>query len=151
MQKPSWASAAVRHSELHASHVQGVAQDKGDSQPGAEVGDPVPDEHALHRDCQVLAVGFNDPHECLRRRLQVLVNQHLAGRIGQAHVHDACVQIDPAIVFVSLRVEAHLRPPPRNTLLSDGRMFLPYLQEGEAFMSIIKMEMRTYPALSPIS
>ena len=35
--------------------------------------------------------------------------------------HHACVQVDPAVVFVTIFVETHLQPPPRNeVLMSDS-------------------------------
>ena len=44
-------------------HVEGMTQYEGDSQPGAEIGNPVPDEYAFDRDGQVLSVRIDHPGE----------------------------------------------------------------------------------------
>jgi hypothetical protein len=47
-------------------HVQGMPQDERDALTGAEVGQPVPGEDALHRDDDVLPVGGDGAEEGFR-------------------------------------------------------------------------------------
>ena len=46
--------------------------------------------------------------------IQVLMNQDRPTFVGDADVHHACVKIDPTVVLVTVRGEAHSLPPPRN-------------------------------------
>jgi len=48
---------------MDSFHVEGVAEDEGDLLLGAEISKPVPDEHALGRDNDVLPVGCYGPKE----------------------------------------------------------------------------------------
>ena len=88
-------------------HGQRVAEDERDAFGGADVGEPVPGEHALGRDDQAVAVRRDDLEEGLRRRWHVAVHQHLAGRVEDADVHGLHVEIDPAIVTMLAVVESH--------------------------------------------
>lgn len=51
---------------VYRLHVQGMAEDEIDLLPAAEIGQPVPGEHALHADHQVVPEGPNDPEEIIR-------------------------------------------------------------------------------------
>ena len=73
----------------------------------AEIGEPVPGEHALGRDDEIVAVRRDGLEEGRRRRRHVPVHEHLAGAVEDADVHGLHVQIDPAIVTVLPVVESH--------------------------------------------
>ena len=47
-------------------HVEGVAEDEGDAFGGAEVGEPVPGEHALAADDESVAEGRQGVEQCVR-------------------------------------------------------------------------------------
>src|SRR6266705_6455150 len=74
----------VRGYYEHATHVEGVAQDERNTLGGAEVGQPVPGEHALGGHHQVVAVRGDDPQEVLWLTATVLVDQNIAGLIDVA-------------------------------------------------------------------
>ena len=76
--------------------------------------DSVPDEDALHCDGEIFAERFNDPGKPNGVGIQVLVHQDRPGFVGDADVHHACVKIDSAVVFVTMRGEAYSLSPPRN-------------------------------------
>ena len=101
-------------------HVQGVPEHEGNALARAHIGHPVPGEHALDRHHQVVAERLHRGQEGLRGALQVAREAHLAGRIQDAHVHLAGVQVDAAVVFVLTGIEFHLRPPFR--LVSDDTL-----------------------------
>ena len=88
-------------------HVEDVAQDEGDSLPGAQVGEPVPGEDALDGDDEVLPVGGDRLEEGLRAGLHVAVQEDLTGLVEDAEVHGSGVQIDSAVVAVLLGVKLH--------------------------------------------
>jgi hypothetical protein len=88
-------------------HRQGVAQDERDPLRGAEIREPIPREHALRRDDQIVSVRGNDLEERLRGRLHVAMHEHLAGRVQDADVHGLHVEIDSAIVPMLPVVESH--------------------------------------------
>jgi len=54
-------------------HVERVPQDEGDALAGAQIGQPVPGEDALHGHDDVLAVGGDSDEECLGRGLHLPV------------------------------------------------------------------------------
>jgi hypothetical protein len=84
-----------------------VAQHECDAFSGAEVREPIPREHALGRDDEIVAVRSDRREKCLGRRLHVSVHQHLAGGVEDADVHGLHVEIDSAIVTVLAAVESH--------------------------------------------
>jgi len=47
-----------------------------------------------------------------RGGLQVLAHQDRPGYVGDADLHLSCVKIDPAVVLVTVPVEAHVSPRP---------------------------------------
>ena len=68
-------------------HVQGVAQDERNLVLQAEVRDPVPGEHALDADNQVLAKGRDGAKKNIWTARQVAVKDDGAGLIQDAQVH----------------------------------------------------------------
>jgi hypothetical protein len=97
----------LRLSAVNGLHVQGVAQDEGDTLAGAQIGQPVPGEHAFDADHDVLAVRANDGQEVLGAGRSVAVDEDLAAGIEDADVHASGVQVDTAVVSVLLCVESH--------------------------------------------
>jgi len=85
-----------------------MAQDERDRLLGAEIGEPIPDEHALDGDDDILPVGLDGPEKSLRRGLTVFVEHGVALLIQDAKVHRSGVQIDSAIKFVLVGVESHM-------------------------------------------
>jgi hypothetical protein len=92
-------------------HVQRVAEHEGDVELLAQIGDPVPAEHALDRDDQVLSVGGNGCFKGAGVGGQILVHENRTVVILDAEVHRPCVQVDAAVVLVVLFVKAHMVPP----------------------------------------
>jgi len=87
-------------------HVEGVAEDKVDALPPAEIGAPVPGEDALGNDDEALAVGRDGGQEGLRAAPQVAVEEDLALPVEDAEVQGPGVQVDPAVVPVGSGVES---------------------------------------------
>jgi len=85
-----------------------MAQDEGDRLLSAEIGEPIPDEHALDCDDDILPVGLDSPKKGIRRDLTVFVEHGVALLIQDAQVHGSGVQIDSAIKFVLVGVESHM-------------------------------------------
>ena len=88
-------------------HRQRVAEHERDAFGRADIGEPVPREHALGRHDQTVAVRRDDLEERRRRRRHVAVHEHLAGAVEDADVHRLHVQIDPAVIRVLPVVESH--------------------------------------------
>ena len=88
-------------------HVEGVAQDEGDAFLGAEVGEPVPGEHALDGDDESVAIGRNGLE---KRSPGWLACCGAAGsrRPGSRMqtIHGPGVQVDAAVELVLLGVES---------------------------------------------
>jgi hypothetical protein len=51
---------------MDSLHVKGVAEDEGDLLLGADISEPVPDEHALEPGDDILPVGLDGFEEGLR-------------------------------------------------------------------------------------
>jgi hypothetical protein len=92
-------------------HVQRMAERECDALRGAQIGQPVLGEDALHADDQIVSIRRDALQKGLRRGLHVLVQHDLAVLVQDAHVHRPRVQIDPAGVPVPLGVESHPIPP----------------------------------------
>jgi hypothetical protein len=92
-------------------HVERVAEDERDALPPAEVRQPVPGEHALDGDDEIVSVGLHSLNEGLRTASHILVQQNLTFPVKDAQVHGLGMQIDPAVVGVSLGVESHGSSP----------------------------------------
>ena len=84
-----------------------MAEDEVDLLLGTQIGQPIPGEHALAADHQAAAVGFDQAQDGIRFGWNVLVDDHLAGRIEDADVHGVGMQVDAAVEMVLLRVEFH--------------------------------------------
>jgi len=85
-----------------------MSKHKRDFVLGAQIGEPIPDEHALDGDDDILPVGFDGPEKGLRRGFVVLMKHGVALLIQDAKVHGSGVQIDSAIKFVLIGVESHM-------------------------------------------
>ena len=97
-------------------HVKSVAEHEGDVVQGAQVGDPVPGEHALDADHQSLAKGRQGAEQRLRPARQIAIADHRAGVVQDAHMHRPGVQVDATIEAVLLCVQSHHGLPVRATL-----------------------------------
>ena len=87
-------------------HVQGVAEDEGDLLLVAQVGEPVPGEHALAGDDDVGAEGRQHVEQQLLLGGHLLLQDDVAGLVEDADGQQPCVQIDAAVELVWLVVEA---------------------------------------------
>jgi hypothetical protein len=76
------------------------AQDEGDVVLDAEVGEPVPGEHAFGADDQAGAEGFASAQQRLGPARQPLVKEDGAGLLEDAAVHRSGVQIDAGVESV---------------------------------------------------
>jgi hypothetical protein len=94
-------------SSVDGLHVEGMTEDELDPLPSAEIGEPVPGEHALDGDDEVVTVGRDGLYKGLRMTPHVLVQEDLALPVEDAQVHGLGMQIDPAVVGVRLGVESH--------------------------------------------
>ena len=92
-------------------HVEGVAEHEGDLLAGAEIGQPVPGEHALHADDKFSAVQADGVEKVIGPGGQVAVNERFARLVDDADVHRLGMQIDAAVECVLLSVESHHGPP----------------------------------------
>jgi len=92
-------------------HVQGVTEDKGDTMLFTEIGDPVPGEHAFHRDHNILPEGFYDLEEDFAIGFDVSVQSDLPCFIEDAEIHFFGMKVDSAIKFVLFSVKSHGLPP----------------------------------------
>jgi hypothetical protein len=88
-------------------HVQGVAEHEGNPLPFAEVGEPVPGEHALGGDGEILAVRGYDLEERLGAGAEILMDLDVSGLVEDTDVEGAGVEIDSTVVPVLLGVESH--------------------------------------------
>jgi hypothetical protein len=88
-------------------HIESVTENEVDAFPCAEVGEPVPGEHALHRDGEVVAEGGDCLQEDLGVRREVPMNEDLSFLVEHADVHVPRVQVDATVVLVGYVVESH--------------------------------------------
>src|SRR4029453_6200590 len=88
-------------------HVKRVAQDELDSFLRAQIGQPVPAEDAFDGHDQVLAVGFDGFEESLGTGAEVTVQQNLPLGIEDTEIHPAGMQVDAAVIAVTLGIESH--------------------------------------------
>jgi hypothetical protein len=86
---------------------RGVAQDEGDGVFGAAVGQPVPAEHALDTDDEIVAERREGVEQGVEVAGEVFVEDDLAVVIEDADVHGSGVQVDAGVESVLLVVEAH--------------------------------------------
>ena len=88
-------------------HVEGVAQDEGDLLLGAEVGEPVPGEHALAADDEPFAERRDRIEEGGGIGRQIAIEERLALSVEDVRVHAPCMEIDAAVVLMLVVVETH--------------------------------------------
>ena len=93
-----------------------MAQHEGDVVLGAQVGDPVPGEHALGADDEPVAEGGNGAEEGVGAAGQVAIEDRVAGLVEDADVHRPRMQVDAASEGVLLVVESHHSLPVRGTM-----------------------------------
>ena len=89
-------------------HGQGVAEGEGDALVLAQVGQPVPGEHALGADDQVRAERLDGVEEHGRVGRQVLLEDGLALVVEDVGEHGPGVQIDAGVKSVLAGVAAHV-------------------------------------------
>ena len=103
---------------VNGLHVERMAQHERDVLAGAQSGQPVPGEHALHADDELLAVEADGVEEQVGSRGQVTMNECFARLVDDADVHCLGMQIDAAVECVLLCVESHHGPPWKGWRLS---------------------------------
>jgi len=88
-------------------HVERVSENEGDVFFGTEIGQPVPGEHALGADHQIIPVRSDGLEEGCRFGLDVAMEQDVPFLTEDAQVHFVGVQIDSAIMLVLFGVQSH--------------------------------------------
>src|SRR5207249_4411742 len=88
-------------------HVQGMAEHEGDFVILAQIGQPVPGEHALAADDQALAKWLDGVEKGCGPGRQIAFVDGLALLVEDVGEHASCVQIDAAIECVLGVVKAH--------------------------------------------
>jgi hypothetical protein len=84
-----------------------VSEDELDVFASAEIREPVPGEHALDADDEVITERFDGSQEYIRPALHVLVQEDLSVSVQNAEVHGLGMKIDAAVMLVVLGVESH--------------------------------------------
>ena len=84
-----------------------MTENELDALASTQVGDPVPGEHALDADDEIVAIGRDGFEEVLRSGPEVLVEPDFAIAVEDAQVHGLGVQVDPAVMLVGVDVELH--------------------------------------------
>ena len=85
-----------------------MAQDEGDGLVLAQVGEPVPGEHALAADDQAVAEGRDGVEKGLGLGGKIRLEDGLAGVVENVDVHASGVQIDAGVKSVLTGVAAHV-------------------------------------------
>src|SRR3989441_2562204 len=88
-------------------HIEGMAQDKGDVLCSAEIGQPIPGEHAFDRYDKTLPVGSNGLEEGFRSGWHIAVQQELTIVAQDADVHGPGMQVDATVKSVLIGVKSH--------------------------------------------
>jgi hypothetical protein len=88
-------------------HIKGVTKDEGDLFALTEIGEPVPGEHALDSNDDVVAVGTDGLEEWLGFGTHVPMSHDLSVLVEDADVHRSGMEIDPAVEWVLLGIESH--------------------------------------------
>ncbi len=94
-------------SSVDSLHVEGMTQDERNLFFGAEISEPVPDEHALHGHDNVFSIGFDGLEECLWRGFPVPMQGCFTFLIQDTNVHGSGMKVDSAIILVLFGVESH--------------------------------------------
>ena len=84
-----------------------MSEDEGDVVFGAEVGQPVPGEDALDAYDDIFSKRFDGFEERFGASLHVPVQNDFSFEVLDAEVHRSGVQIDAAIVLVTVCEESH--------------------------------------------
>ena len=105
-------------------HVQRVPQHEGNVLAAAEIGQPVPCEHAFDADDKFFAIEADRVEKVVRSAGQVAVNERFAGLADDSDVHRLGMQIDAAVESMLLRVKSHHGRPWKGQRLS------PHLSTG---------------------
>jgi len=85
-----------------------MAQDEGNLFLNTEISDPVPGEHALHGDNDVLPERADGFEKALTIGINISMQPDFSGIIEDAEVHFSGMQVDSAIKFVLFGVKSHL-------------------------------------------
>jgi len=96
---------------VNSFHVESVAEDEVETFVDAQIGQPVPAEHAFHANHEPVTERLDRPQKVVRLGSHVSMQTLVALAIEDAQIHLPCVQIDAAIEFVLLIVESHHGPP----------------------------------------
>ena len=85
---------------VNGLEVKRVSQDEVDARGGTSIGEPIPAEHALGADGQIVAIGRDELEEIGEVIVaDVGVDQFFAGAVHDADVHLAGVEINSAVEF----------------------------------------------------
>ncbi len=93
-----------------------MAEHEGDLLALAQVGDPVPGEHALDADHQAVAKGRDGLEQRFWAAGQVPVEDGVAVLVENADVHAPGMQVDAAVESMLCRVKPHRGLRVRGTL-----------------------------------
>jgi hypothetical protein len=94
-------------SSVDGFHVKGMPKNKGNVLFYTEISYPVPGEHALYSNHDVLSEGSDDAEKGLLIRFDILVNPYFACGVEDADKHFFGMKVDSAIVFVLFGVKSH--------------------------------------------
>jgi hypothetical protein len=85
-----------------------MAENEGNALFNTEIGDPVPGEHTLYSDHDVLLEGGDDTKKGFRVGIDILMNPDVAPGIHDTDEHFFGMQVDSTIEFVLLGVKFHI-------------------------------------------
>jgi hypothetical protein len=88
-------------------HIEGMAQDERDTLFLAEIGQPVPGEHAFGRYHNILTEGGDGGKKAFGIGIHVPVFPDLPFFVEDADIHFFRVQVDSTIKFVLFGVKLH--------------------------------------------
>ena len=92
---------------MDSLHIEGMTEDERDTFVGTEVGEPVPGAHTLDRHDNPLSIRGNGLQKGLRSGFHIAMHHDLAIVVQDADIHSAGMQVDAAVKWVLLVVEAH--------------------------------------------
>ena len=84
-----------------------MAEHEGEALLGAEVGQPVPGEHAFDGDDEPIAIRRDSIDKGAGLGRILTVKKRLASLVEDAEIHCSGVQIDAAVESVLLSIETH--------------------------------------------
>jgi hypothetical protein len=84
-----------------------MTQDELNAFLGAQIGQPVPAEDAFDGNAQVSTIGIDGFQERLGTGAKVTVQQDLPLWIQDTEIHPTSMQIDAAVIAVTLGIESH--------------------------------------------